>query len=98
MKAVPKAQRIKKENVLKKREKLKPARNVLYFRSFLFGDRQRGRVCADNSADGNIMDEATLRRIESARSQVDVQTVDQRRVFDMVATTLESTRANLAYT
>lgn len=64
----------------------------------VFGGLQRERVCADNGADGKIMKKASLLCIESAVSQVDVDTLGQPRIFDLAAATREGTKATLVCT
>lgn len=50
---------------------------------------------AGNGADGNIMDDVTLRHISASGADLDVQSLDQPRVFDMESAALYGRPAKL---
>lgn len=47
------------------------------------GESQRNKICVENVVDGNFMNETKLQSIQSAEAQVDVQTIDHHRIFNM---------------
>lgn len=49
----------------------------------LFENRHGDKICAENGADGNILDELTLRRIIKAGVEVDVEEFHPPKVLDM---------------
>lgn len=53
----------------------------------VFANKYRGQVCADNGADGNIMDTRTLSAIQSTGADISVQQLHRPHVFEMAAAT-----------
>lgn len=61
----------------------------------VFANKLRGKVCADNGADGNIMDTQTLRELEATGVEINAQRLDRPRVFEMAAALPNGERACL---
>lgn len=70
-----------------------PQSSILF--TAVFGSKYRNQVCADNGADTNILDNATLRRIMASGVDLEVETLAQARVFDMAAVNADGASARL---
>lgn len=71
-----------------------PGESSIVFRAVLC-ELHHETVCDDNGADGNIMDEATLRWITSTGTHVDVRKLPHPPVFDMTAVNPNGAKATM---
>lgn len=64
----------------------------------VFGSKYRDKKCADNGADGNIIDAETLRNIADAVVDCDAEVLRQPRLFYMAASNTEGEISKLVCT
>lgn len=64
----------------------------------VFGIKYCGQGCAENGADSNILDSEPVRRINSADIDVEAETLDKARVFDMATVNTDGAVVKLSYT
>lgn len=66
----------------------------MFFRA-VHGEHHHETACAENDADGNIMDKVKLRRIESTATDANVRQMSHSLVFDMAAGNPNSAKATI---
>lgn len=91
-----KANRIRKSAEAKDKLEKRSQSSIIF--TAVFGSKYRDQVCADNGADGNILDKETLRRIIAAGVDASVEELSQPRVFDMAAANADGASAKLVCT